>query len=229
MRTRPAIAIVAATSLLVLGVGIAIWVFTGTPQNHSTGGMTETFRQRLEVDVDYSQFELRLQDDPDREGEETIDELLGSAREQGDPAPFEPTADTPTVQWVSPDVMQFIVAREYGSTLIETVVYDAAPDPDPAWDEVVELSFTATHTVTLAGWASVDSSDALPLDPGVSYRLRYSIRGAQASWGEDDGDEYRVELWPSRPSEPQLIRTTSEWGAYWVDNWHERDDRRSDG
>lgn len=181
--------------------------------------MSVVFSGRLDVDVDSSQFSLRFEGDPDRRT--SIEDLQAAVlREPDHPPSYEPGVETPLVESVNGDSFKFVVAREYGLTPVETVVLDAESTDDPSWEDAAELSFTATFAVVLAGWASDDPSHVLPLQEGVDYRLRYSVRGAQPSWGgDDDPDEYRIEVWPAPITPPRMLRATSQWAGYWVSHW----------
>lgn len=110
---------------------------------------------------------------------------------------------------------------------LRIVVRDGPPAaPDPAWEDVVEVSTEVPQLPPdepAPHWTSWGYDDSGPLDiaPG-HYRLRVSARGRDAARdyvGEDVRDHYLLELWPAPPGPDAILRTTSEDAAYWHGAW----------
>ncbi|WP_228541961.1 hypothetical protein [Nocardia sp. XZ_19_369] len=96
-----------------------------------------------------------------------------------------------------------------------------APPLDPAWEEVVEVSFyPLSEQSFLVQWAGQDSWE-LDLKEGLDYRVRYCAQGMdQASEKDvrlDDEpllDRYLLQFWPAPPEPDRIVRQTSQAAAY---------------
>ena len=100
-------------------------------------------------------------------------------------------------------------------------VCDQAPQLDPVWEDVVEVSFRpASARSALVQWAGEDSWD-LDLEE-TDYRVRYCARGMDRASEEDTrlGDEpqldrYLLQFWPAPPEPARVVKETSQIAAYW--------------
>ncbi|MDQ0710976.1 hypothetical protein QFZ55_000428 [Streptomyces luteogriseus] len=100
-------------------------------------------------------------------------------------------------------------------------VCDQAPPLDPAWEDVVEVSFRpASAQSALVQWAGEASWD-LGLEE-TDYRVRYCARGMDRASEEDTrlGDEpqldrYLLQFWPAPPQPDRVLKETSQIAAYW--------------
>lgn len=100
-------------------------------------------------------------------------------------------------------------------------VHDTPPAPDPAWEDVVEVSFRpVSHHTRLVQWAGEAAWD-LDLAP-TDYRVRYCARGMDEGReldtrvsGEPQADSYLLQFWPAPPRPDRVIRQTSQNAAYW--------------
>ena len=87
-------------------------------------------------------------------------------------------------------------------------------EPDAAWGDVVELSIVAGERPAITGWGG-ETPTALPLNDGMSYRLRYLIKGADLARDDRPGDSYWVQLWPAPAEPPRILVQESLNGLYW--------------
>ena len=101
-------------------------------------------------------------------------------------------------------------------------VHDQAPDLDPVWEDVVEVSFRPASVDTkLVQWAGEDAWD---LDlPEADYRVRYCAQGMDLAHDDtivDDEpvlDRYLLQFWPAPPEADRIVRQTAEIASYWHD------------
>ncbi|MFI6808849.1 hypothetical protein ACIBO6_28195 [Streptomyces luteogriseus] len=100
-------------------------------------------------------------------------------------------------------------------------VCDQAPPLDPAWEDVVEVSFRpASAQSALVQWAGEDSWD-LDLEE-TDYRVRYCARGMDRAseedtrlGGEPQLDRYLLQFWPAPPEPARVVKETARIAAYW--------------
>ncbi|MGV9558753.1 hypothetical protein [Streptomyces sp. NPDC003522] len=99
-------------------------------------------------------------------------------------------------------------------------VHDAPPPLDPAWEDVVEVSFRpVSQGTSLVQWAGEAAWD---LDlPRTDYRVRYCARGTDRGReldtrvdGEPRADSYLLQFWPAPPRPDRVIRQTSRHAAH---------------
>ena len=115
------------------------------------------------------------------------------------------------------------LARRWGGSPVRIVERDSPPgDPEPHWEDVVEVSFTLppASEPRWCTWAGQDGGD-LDLAPGT-YRLRVSARGRDAAQREGHDtdvtlDAYLVEIWPAPRSADAIVRSETDEGRYWHD------------
>ncbi|MFH9008446.1 hypothetical protein ACH4E5_35065 [Streptomyces afghaniensis] len=108
-----------------------------------------------------------------------------------------------------------------GSVGFTVEVHEKAPPLDPAWEDVVEVSFRpASADSALVEWGGGDSWQ-LDLEE-TDYRVRYCARGMdQASErdtrtdGEPRLDCYLLQFWPAPPEPDRVLKQTSQAAAYW--------------
>ncbi|MFF8232102.1 hypothetical protein [Streptomyces caelestis] len=101
-------------------------------------------------------------------------------------------------------------------------VHEQAPPLDPAWEDVVEVSFRpVSEDSALVEWAGEDSWQ-LDLEE-TDYRVRYCAKGMdQASErdtrmdGEPQLDRYLLQFWPAPPEPDRVLKQTSRI----ADRWH---------
>jgi hypothetical protein len=97
---------------------------------------------------------------------------------------------------------------------------ESAPELAEVWEDVVEVSFTATERGY--GLATFDTWTPLELPAETSYRARYCALGMDAARAQDarlDGDpvtdRYLLALWPAPYAAETIVRQGSERAAYW--------------
>ncbi|MFQ6397983.1 hypothetical protein ACLMAJ_31645 [Nocardia sp. KC 131] len=96
-----------------------------------------------------------------------------------------------------------------------------APPLDPAWEDVVEVSFYPLSDQSfLAQWAGEDSWE-LDLKEGLDYRVRYCAQGMDQAREKDVRlddeplqDRYLLQFWPAPPEPDRIVRQTSQVAAY---------------
>jgi hypothetical protein len=114
-------------------------------------------------------------------------------------------------------------ADQWGPFEVTCRLLDGPPaDPAPEWEDVVEVSISAT--TALVATEMIDNTPAIPLvdEPG-DYRLRVHARGrvADREFDEDDlavDDEvwapiewFLLEVWAAHSADPQVLRLTSSF------------------
>ncbi|WP_308282404.1 hypothetical protein [Streptomyces lichenis] len=100
-------------------------------------------------------------------------------------------------------------------------VHDRAPELDPAWEDVVEVSLLPKPgRCSLVVWGEHDSH-TLGL-PATDHRLRYCAYGMDRGkeldtrgGGMPQVDRYLLLFWPAPPEPDRVIRQTSEIAAHW--------------
>lgn len=112
------------------------------------------------------------------------------------------------------------LARRSGGSKVTIEVVDSMPDlPDPAWDDVVEVS-VAVPIGSIPRWSSWagESSGDLGL-PAGAYRVRVSAQGRdagrQGEFADTVVDSYLIQFWPATRQEDAIVRTGSEDSRYW--------------
>ncbi|WP_431970060.1 hypothetical protein [Nocardia sp. bgisy134] len=96
-----------------------------------------------------------------------------------------------------------------------------APPLDPAWEDVVEVSFyPLSDRSFLVQWAGEDSWE-LDLKEGLDYRVRYCAQGMDQAREKDVRlddeplqDRYLLQFWPAPPEPDRIVRQTSQDAAY---------------
>ncbi|MFQ6329154.1 hypothetical protein ACLMAL_23875 [Nocardia sp. CWNU-33] len=100
-------------------------------------------------------------------------------------------------------------------------VRSQAPALDPAWEEVVEVSFyPLSEQSFLLQWAG-EASWELDLKEGLDYRVRYCAQGMDQAREKDVRlddeplqDRYLLQFWPAPPEPDRIVRQTSQNAAY---------------
>jgi hypothetical protein len=100
-------------------------------------------------------------------------------------------------------------------------VHEEAPAADPAWEEVVEVSFRpVSETTRLMEWGS-EAAWELDLDE-TDYRVRYCAKGMDQAHGYDTRTEdepqqdcYLLQFWPAPPAPDRVVKQTAAVAAYW--------------
>lgn len=120
-----------------------------------------------------------------------------------------------------PGALYLTTGLHTGHVAFTVEVHDRAPVVDPAWEEVVEVSFrpASAHTF-LVEWAGEASWELLLEE--TDYRVRYCATNMDAARQQDtrlDGepqlDRYLLQFWPAPPEPDRLLKQTSDCAAYW--------------
>ncbi|MFB6987115.1 hypothetical protein [Streptomyces sp. NPDC056304] len=98
-------------------------------------------------------------------------------------------------------------------------VHDRVPPPDPAWEDVVEVSFRPLSADSaLTEWAGENAWE-LDLET-TDYRVRYCAQGMDRAFQQDTGpdeepqvDRCLLQFWPA-PPEAGVLRQSAEITAY---------------
>jgi hypothetical protein len=114
------------------------------------------------------------------------------------------------------------LARWGGGSRVRIELHTDAPDGDPHWEDVVEVSTTVptdAHARWMS-WGGESWGDLPDLTPG-DYRVRVSAHGRDRGKADEhaDGvvDSYLVQLWPAPPSPDVIVRTSSKDAQRWHD------------
>ncbi len=100
-------------------------------------------------------------------------------------------------------------------------VHHQQPPLDPAWEDVVEVSFhpVSEHSF-LTQWAG-EASWELDLQEGTDYRVRYCAQGMDQAREQDVRlddepllDRYLLQFWPAPPEPDRIVRQSSQVAAY---------------
>lgn len=108
---------------------------------------------------------------------------------------------------------------QWGPFSVTTELTDVAPpDPRAEWEDVVELSVTASGPLVVTELVENDPQVPLTTEAGT-YRIRVSARGRRASTGGDEVDDvpeslepaewYLLQAWPAPHTEPVVVRLES--------------------
>ncbi|NBE54377.1 hypothetical protein [Streptomyces boluensis] len=99
-------------------------------------------------------------------------------------------------------------------------VHDSAPELDPVWEDVVEVSFRpGSADAALEEWGG-ERVYALGLSE-TDLRVRYCALGMDAAReldtriDQEQVDRYLLQFWPAPPEPDRILRQTSEYAAYW--------------
>ncbi|MDX3548342.1 hypothetical protein PV729_45885 [Streptomyces europaeiscabiei] len=122
-----------------------------------------------------------------------------------------------------PGALWLTTGLHTGSVPFTVEVHDQAPPLDPAWEDVVEVSFRPlSATSVLMEWAGEDTWE-LDLEE-TDYRVRYCATGMDAAREQDtrsddepELDRYLLQFWPASPRPDQILKQTSQNAAYWHD------------
>ncbi|GAA3494604.1 hypothetical protein GCM10019016_017040 [Streptomyces prasinosporus] len=161
-----------------------------------------------EVHVHYGQ--IYVESDPDSFGPDLAEAFAGqSAGLCG--------AAVPGALWLS-------TGLHTGHVGFTVEVHDQAPPLDPAWEDVVEVSFRpASAGGALVQWAGEASWD-LGLEE-TDYRVRYCAQGMDEAHRQDTRlddepqlDRYLLQFWPAPPAPDRVLKQTSMTAAYGHDH-----------
>ncbi|MCO5968226.1 hypothetical protein [Actinoallomurus soli] len=119
-----------------------------------------------------------------------------------------------------PGFLWLITGLHTGEVGFTVEIHEHAPELDPAWTDVVEVSFRPQASRTfLELWGGQDAWD-LDLAP-IDYRVRYCARGMDEGNALDtrvkgpQADRYLLQFWAAPPGPDRIVRQTSEIAAYW--------------
>ncbi|MEV6350778.1 hypothetical protein [Actinoplanes sp. NPDC051851] len=113
-----------------------------------------------------------------------------------------------------PGLLRLQVGTHTGWVPFRLELHDTEPALDPAWEEVVEVSFTAqSEQASLTGLMADAHEFTMPRG---DYRVRYCICGFEEA---DDTDEvsgsYLLQFWPGPLAPGRIVKQTGERAAYW--------------
>jgi hypothetical protein len=114
----------------------------------------------------------------------------------------------------APGMLELITGTHTGYVPFRIELHESEPALDPAWEEVVEVSFqSASDAAFLAGLMG----EELPFDlPRGEYRVRYCASGFDEAMVSDDGpDSYLLQFWPAPPAPGRIVVQTSERAEAW--------------
>jgi hypothetical protein len=113
-----------------------------------------------------------------------------------------------------PGYLQLQVGTHTGWVPLRLELHDTEPTLDPAWEEVVEVSFTArSEEASLTGLMGDPHEFAMPRG---DYRVRYCVRGfEEADQVEEAPDSYLLQFWTGAPAPGRIVKQTGERAAYW--------------
>jgi hypothetical protein len=120
-----------------------------------------------------------------------------------------------------PGVLFLTTGLHTGDVGLTVELADEETPVGDAWEDVVEASWTVSDgDVAVVEWAADDRFPvALPVG---QYRVRLSARGLDAANEADTSDpdtppvdEYLLTFWPAPPGPDVVVRTTSDYAAYW--------------
>ncbi|MGI5493724.1 hypothetical protein [Microtetraspora malaysiensis] len=117
-----------------------------------------------------------------------------------------------------------ITGLHTGTVDFTLVVADHDPGPDSeGYEDIVEVSFESpSGKVSLHEWGGEGVHEIPPLAAGPGwYRLRYHARGmddAEDNVDTSDGpvERYLMQIWPQAPSDPCVVKVTSDSLRYWL-------------
>jgi hypothetical protein len=119
-----------------------------------------------------------------------------------------------------PGMLFLITGLHTGDVGFTIEVHDRAPAVDPAWEDVVEVSYRPRSTdVCLNEWGG-EASYPLGLEE-TDYRVRYCAQGMDRGneldtrIDEPQADRYLLQFWPAPPGPDRVLRQTASVAAYW--------------
>lgn len=113
-----------------------------------------------------------------------------------------------------PGMLELITGTHTGYVPFRIELYESEPAVDPAWEEVVEVSFQSEFDEAfLTGLMG----EELPFDlPRGEYRVRYCASGFDEAMVSDDApDSYLLQFWPAPPAPGRILVQTSERAEAW--------------
>jgi hypothetical protein len=168
-----------------------------------------TVRRPVEGEVHVHYGQIYVESDPDGSGPDLAEAFAGqSAGLCG--------AAVPGALWLT-------TGLHTGNVGFTVEVHDRAPLLDPAWEDVVEVSFRpASARSSLVEWAG-EAAWELDLEE-TDYRVRYCAMGMDQGRQRDTrvGDEpqrdrYLLQFWPAPPRPDRILKQTAKSAAYWHD------------
>ncbi|MCC2321397.1 hypothetical protein [Cellulomonas xiejunii] len=118
------------------------------------------------------------------------------------------------------NALSLVTATRTGAVPLRVELHDAPPPLDPAWEDVVEVSFVATSP-DLVLRSFQDMVELAPLPAVGDHRVRYSATSMDEAHDRsrlpDDPvvDRYLLQLWPAPPGPDAVLRSTSAQAGYW--------------
>ncbi|MGV9454842.1 hypothetical protein [Streptomyces sp. NPDC003635] len=120
-----------------------------------------------------------------------------------------------------PGALFLLTGLHTGHVGFTVEVHDEEPPLDPAWEDVVEVSFRPLSAdCSLVEWGGEDSWE-LDLEE-IDFRVRYCARGMDAGNEldtrldeEPQQDSYLLQFWPAAPAPDRVVKQTSKTASYW--------------
>lgn len=112
-----------------------------------------------------------------------------------------------------PGRLQLQIGTHTGWVPFRLESHGTEPALDLAWEEVVEVSFTAlSEEVSLTGLMGDPHQFTMPRG---DYRVRYCARGfEEADQAEETPDSYLLQFWPAAPAPSRIVKQTGKQAAY---------------
>lgn len=119
----------------------------------------------------------------------------------------------PVLQWIDPNWLSVMTVDNTVLDLRVEILDEEPEVPGLEWTDVREVSLLTHGPAGVAAGMELSGGTELPLDPDLTYRVRYSIRHADAQYVARETDAYLLQLWPAALESPIVVRATSEWGS----------------
>ncbi|MDT0386007.1 hypothetical protein [Streptomyces dubilierae] len=115
--------------------------------------------------------------------------------------------------------IEVVTGIHTGDVHVTVETYAQAPDPDPGWEEIAEISCRSSSGQLLVTSFMDEPADLPSLafqGPGP-YRLRVHARGRGRAVGQTMVDEvvesYLIQSWPAAHQDASLVKATDAYGA----------------
>ncbi|MEV5754430.1 hypothetical protein AB0L00_42025 [Actinoallomurus sp. NPDC052308] len=119
-----------------------------------------------------------------------------------------------------PGFLWLVTGLHTGDVGFTVEIHEHAPELDPEWADVVEVSFRPQTSHTFLELWGGEGAWELNLAQ-IDYRVRYCAQGMDEGHALDtrvdqpQADRYLLQFWAARPEPDRIVRQTSEIAAYW--------------